>query len=269
MPSSRFVEFPTNGAQMFNLDQKVVVVTGGGNGLGKEFATAFAREGARVVVADIDEKAAASVVKGITASGGKVIAVPVDVTSEKSTLDMASQVTRVWGTINVLVNSAARVLRSIDRPHQPFDQLPLDEWERTFAVNVRGPWLCSRAVFPAMKVAGSGKIINFSSGVFFTGTACWSHYGASKGAVVGLTRSLARELGPYNIAVNVLSPSLTMTDTTEGLSTEYADGVDRTRCFARRQTPADLVGSMLFLASRHSDFITGQIVNVDGGIILH
>jgi NAD(P)-dependent dehydrogenase (short-subunit alcohol dehydrogenase family) len=120
-----------------------------------------------------------------------------------------------------------------------------------------------------MKAAGGGKIINFSSGIFYTGAAFWSHYGASKGAVVGLTRSLARELGPHNIAINAIFPSLVMTDVTEKLPTAYVDRIVSARCFARRQTPEDIIGSVLFLASHHSDFITGQILNVDGGIILN
>lgn len=253
---------------MFGLERKVVVITGAGNGLGKEYAIAFAREGARVAVADIDEAGASKVANGIVADGGEAIAIALDVTSEESTLKMAAQVTSAWGTINVLVNCAARILRAVDQPLQPFDKLPIAEWDRTFAVNARGPWLCARAVFPAMKAAGGGKIINFSSGTFYTGAASWSHYGSSKGAVVALTRCLARELGPHNIAVNTVSPSLTMTDATEKLPTEYADRVDSTRCFARRQTPADLIGSVMFMASPYSDFITGQILNVDGGIIM-
>lgn len=254
---------------MFRLQGKVAIVTGGGNGLGKEFAFALAREGARVVVADIDEAAAKEVATTIADAGGQAIYVGVDVTNEQSTLGMSARAVSTWGKINILVNSAARVVRSIDKPQQPFDQISLEEWDKTFAVNVRGVWLCSRAVFPAMKGAGGGKIINFSSGVFFTGAAAWSHYGASKGAVIGLSRCLARELGRHNIAVNVLSPNLTMTDATAALSSAYADSVDRTRAFARRQTPDDVIGSLLFLASSHSDFMTGQIMNVDGGIIFH
>ena len=254
---------------MFGLQGKVAIVTGGGNGLGKEFSFALAREGARVVVADIDEGAAKEVATTIVDAGGQAIAVGVDVTNEQSTLNMASKALGAWGKTNILVNSAARVVRSIDRPQQAFDQISLEEWDKTFAVNVRGVWLCSRAVFSAMKGAGGGKIINFSSGIFFTGAAAWSLYGASKGAVIGLSRCLARELGPHNIAVNVLSPNLTMTDATAALSSAYADSVDRTRAFSRRQTPDDVVGSLLFLASSHSDFMTGQIMNVDGGIIFH
>jgi 3-oxoacyl-[acyl-carrier protein] reductase len=253
---------------MFDLEGRVVVITGAGNGLGKEYAGAFARAGARVAVADIEEAAASKVAKGIVAAGGESIAISLDVTNEESTLAMASEVTRTWGTLNVLINCAARILRSVQQPLQPFDKLPLAEWDLTFAVNARGPWLCSRAVVPAMKAAGGGKIINFSSGTFYTGAASWCHYAASKGAVVGLTRSLARELGPDNIAVNTISPSLTMTDATEKLSTAYADRVDSGRCFARRQMPNDLIGTVLFLSSSHSDFITGQTINVDGGIIM-
>ena len=131
---------------MFGLKSKVVIITGAGHGLGKEFATAFAREGALVAVTAHNEASATSVAEAIRAAGGDSIAIPVDVTSEESTLNMASHVTRAWGTINVLVNCAARVLRSVQKPHQPFDQLPLDEWERTFAVNVRGTLGCVRGL---------------------------------------------------------------------------------------------------------------------------
>lgn len=254
---------------MFGLEGKVILVTGGAHGLGKVYCENFGDAGARVAVADINEEAAEAVAAAIRGRSGQAMALRVDVADESSTLHMASRILATWGRMDVLVNNAAIVVRFGENPRQPFDQVSMVEWERTMAVNVRGPWLCARAAFPAMKAQGGGKIINVISGTFFTGAPFWVHYGTSKGAVVGLTRSLARELGPHNIAVNILSPSLTQTDATEKVYGAYFEEVAKQRCFQRRQVPADLIGTMLFLASDHSNFITGQILNVDGGAVFH
>ncbi len=254
---------------MLGLEGRVIIVTGGAHGLGRAYCEAFGEARARVAVADIQAEPARAVAAGIGARGGSALAVAVDVTDEASVLGMAAEVLGAWGRIDVLVNNAAIVVRFGENPRQPFDQVSVAEWERTMAVNVRGPWLCARAVFPAMKAQGGGKIVNIASGTIFSGAPFWIHYGTSKAAVVGLSRSLARELGPHNIAVNVLSPSLTQTDATEKVYGSYFDEVAKMRCFQRRQVPADLIGAMLFLASDASNFMTGQLLNVDGGAFFH
>jgi len=254
---------------MITIGERVAIVTGGGHGIGEVYCSALARAGGKVCVADIDEGAAERVSSEIVGEGGEAFAVPVDVTVEKSVLAMARAVTDRWGKIHVLVNNAAIVLRSREKIRQNFDEITEEEWDRMMSVNGKGAWLCARAVCPQMRKQNYGKIINIASGTIFVGAPFWVHYGASKGAVVGLSRSLARELGAYNISVNVLSPGLVQTELTEKAYPEYSEEVARTRCFQRKEYPPDLIGTLLFLASEESDFITGQILNVDGGAVFH
>ncbi|MFQ5913438.1 MAG: SDR family NAD(P)-dependent oxidoreductase [Nitrospinota bacterium] len=254
---------------MISIGDRVAIVTGGGNGIGKVFCFALAKAGGKVCVADIDDGAAQRVASEIVREGGEALAVTVDVSVGQSVSTMTRAVIEQWGKIHVLVNNAAIVLRCREKVLQSFDEIAEEEWDRVMSVNVKGAWLCTKAVFPQMKEQGYGKIINIASGTIFVGAPYWVHYGASKGAVVGLSRSLARELGPYNISVNVLCPGLVQTEMTEKAFPEYTEEVAKTRCFGRKQYPEDLIGGLLFLAGEHSDFITGQIINVDGGAVFH
>lgn len=250
------------------LDGKVAVVTGAGQGLGKAFALSLAEHGAKVVVADINLSTANDVAKIIREEKNATgIALQVDVTNEKDTVRMAEQAAEKFGNIDILVNNAA-IYYGIQR--KPFFEITEQEWDRMLDVNLKGTWLCCKAVFPYMKKQGRGKIVNMASGVVFSGTPNFLHYVSSKGAVLAFTRALAKEVGKYGINVNSISPGLTMTTASELQSTpEHLAAVVKSRAIPRLENAEDLVGAMLFLASDQSDFVTGQSLVVDGGAIFH
>ncbi|RLI48311.1 MAG: dehydrogenase [Candidatus Thorarchaeota archaeon] len=248
------------------LKDRVAIVTGGAKGLGRAFALKLAGEGARVMVvtrkdmANLDET-----VQQIRDLGGEAALFQADVASERDMLNMAEATSKAFGRIDILINNAA-VYDGIKR--KPFHEIDPDEWDLVMAVNVKGAFLAARAVFPYMKAQGYGKIVNLSSEVFFTGSHGFAHYVASKGGIIGLTRALAIELGPHNICINCIAPGFTDTEASRGLAdvTKY----DTSKTPLRRlETPADLTGSALFLASPESDFITGQTLLVDGGRAMH
>jgi 3-oxoacyl-[acyl-carrier protein] reductase len=246
------------------LKDKVAIVTGGGVGIGRAYCLGLALEGAKVVVADIQEEEAKGVAGEIKQRGGEAIAVPVDVTSIEKTRAMAERTLESYGRIDVLVNNAA-LYSAIKK--KPFSEISGEEWDQVMAVNLKGLFLCAQAVHPAMKRQGRGKIINISSGTALGGTPFFLHYVSSKAGVIGFTRALARELGPDNICVNAITPGLTISGPQqEGVLTpEQLADRRRRRSFQRDQYPQDLVGTVIFLSSEDSDFITGQTINVDGG----
>jgi 3-oxoacyl-[acyl-carrier protein] reductase len=240
---------------------EVVIVTGGARGLGRAYALALAQAGFAVVVADIGD--ASAVVDEIEAAGGAALGLRVDIADTAATEAMAAQTLERFGRIDVLVNNAAVFTEIVKRP---FEEISVEEWDRCFAVNVRGTWLCSRAVVPAMKRQRSGKVINVSSMTVPSGIPGFLHYVASKSAIVGLTRGLARELGKWNIAVNTLTPDYVPHDPEyAGRQPEMAEIIASQRCFRRDEVAEDLVGPLLFLAGHASDFITGQNLWVNGG----
>ncbi|WP_322513539.1 3-oxoacyl-ACP reductase family protein [Chloroflexus sp.] len=246
------------------LKDQVAIITGSGQGLGRAFALAFAREGAKVVIAERNAERGAAVASEIIAAGGEALAVVTDVSSESSTQAMAAATLERWGRIDVLLNNAA-IFSTIKM--RPFDQIPVQEWDDLMAVNVRGVWLCCKAVAPAMRQQRRGKIINIASVVFDLGRANYLHYVASKGAVIAITRGLATELGDYGINVNAISPSSIQTEIPrETVTREGAIAFAQQQVIKRVQEPADLIGPAIFLASSDSDFITGQTINVDGGL---
>jgi 3-oxoacyl-[acyl-carrier protein] reductase len=243
------------------LKGKVAVVTGAGRGLGKFYSLGLAKEGAKLVISDILEKEVQQTAEEIRAKGGEVLALKVDVTSEEDTLRMAAEAVKKFGRIDILVNNAG-LYYGITR--KLFTEIPIEEWDRMMAINVKGAWLCSRAVFPQMKKQGKGKIINISSESVFAGSKNLSHYITSKAAVIGLTRDLAAELGQYGIRVNVLAPGFT--DTAASRTIGSIEKYDTSRIpLGRVQQPEDLVGVIIFFASDESDFITGATLMVDGG----
>ena len=246
------------------LKDNVIIVTGGGVGIGRAYAMGLAKEGAKVVVADIQEEEAKRVAGDIKQAGGEALAVPVDVTSVEKTQAMAETTLQKFGRIDVLVNNAA-LYTAIKK--KPFSEISGEEWDKVMAVNLKGLFLCIQAVYPAMKKQGKGKIINISSGTALGGTPFFLHYVTSKAGVIGFTRALAREVGPDNICVNAITPGLTISGPQqEGvLTAEQLQDRRRRRSFQRDQYPQDLVGTMIFLCSADSDFITGQTINVDGG----
>lgn len=244
---------------MLNLKDKVVIITGAAGGLGKAFALAFANEGAKVAVCDKNIKGATETAQEI---GNDAIAIEVDVANEASTKAMAQVVADKFGKIDVLVNNAA-IYATIQR--KPFYEISEAEWDLVMNVNLKGVWMVSKAVFPFMKAANAGKIINISSATVMSGSPQWSHYVASKGGVIGFTRSMAKEVGDFNINVNAIAPGFTLTDASLSLiENAQKYGVDR-GAIKRPSSAEDIVGTALYLASSASDFVTGQTIVVDGG----
>ena len=252
------------------LKDRVAIVTGGARGLGRVFAMRLAEEGAKVMVMNIvanqrDEDDLKETVKLIEGIGSEVIPFAADVSSEEGTKAMAKAAFDKFGRIDILVNNAA-IYDGLKR--KPFYEIDLNEWDLVMKVNVKGGFLATRAVFPYMKEQGYGKIINISSETFFTGSNGFPHYVASKGGIVGLTRALAGELGPYKICINAIAPGFTDTEASRGLADITKYDTSKTP-LSRLQKPGDLTGALLFLASPESDFITGQTLLVDGGRFMH
>jgi 3-oxoacyl-[acyl-carrier protein] reductase len=253
--------------ERFDLSGRVVVITGGGNGIGKVYATEFARAGARVVAADIDAAAAQGVAAAIAAEGGEAIALCTDISDTAATEAMAAQALEHFGTIDVLINNAS--LMSV-LPRRSWLEIPVDEWDRVMAVNLRGMFLACRAVFPAMKAQGRGKIVNISSSRVWDGTPNRLHYTTSKAGVIGFTRALAREVAEFGITVNAVTPGMTQSETqVASTSGNYVANSIAGRAIGRAQYPDDLVGAVMFLSAAASDFMTGQTLNVDGGKAMH
>src|SRR5215510_4747147 len=251
----------------FDLTNRTVIITGGGKGIGKVYAQEFARVGARVVAADIDEPAAKAVAETISEEGLAALGLGVDIASEESTKAMASAALDRYGSIDVLINNAS--LMSV-LPRRSWLEIPVEEWDRVMAVNLRGMFLSCRAVFPAMKTRQRGKIVNISSSRVWDGTPNRLHYTTSKAGVIGLTRALAREVGEFGVTVNAVTPGMTQSETqVQSSSGNYLAARVAGRAIERAQYPEDLVGAVMFLASPASDFMTGQTVNVDGGKAMH
>jgi 3-oxoacyl-[acyl-carrier protein] reductase len=245
------------------LKDKVAIVTGAARGLGKAFCMAMVKEGAKIMAIDIGDLG--DTLGEIESLGGTAKGLKVDVSSPSDTLKMADETFKSFGKIDILVNNAA-IIYGLAR--KSFFEIDPNEWDKVMAVNVKGPWLCTKAVFPYMKEQGSGKVVNLASETFFTGSHGFVHYVASKGGVVGLTRALAIELGPHNININAIAPGFTDTEASRSIAdiTKY----DTTRTALKRlQQPGDLIGALIFLASEESDFITGQTLLVNGGRVMH
>ncbi|MGO9024493.1 MAG: SDR family NAD(P)-dependent oxidoreductase [Beijerinckiaceae bacterium] len=243
------------------LTGKSAVVTGAAGGLGFAFAEGLARAGAKVTIADINAEAARKAAASLASHGGGALAVSVDVSDEASVQAMVGQVVAAQGGVDILINNAA-IYAGLKR--KPFFEISADEWDRVMNVNVKGAFLCSKAVYPHLKGRG-GKIVNIASATVFSGSPLWMHYVASKGGVIAMTRVMARELGEDGINVNAIAPGFTLTEASRA-AIEDAEhyGIGR-GAIHRAAQPADMVGACLWLASSLSDFVTGQTVIVDGG----
>jgi len=252
------------------LKDRVAVVTGAARGLGRSFAMRLAQEGAKVMAMNIamrpkDREDLDETVKQIKALGGEAVSFQGDVTDEGATRAMAEATVKAFGKVDILINNAA-IYDGLKR--RPFYEIDPDEWDLVMKVNVKGAFLCTRAVFPFMRDQGYGKIINIASEVFFTGSHGFAHYVASKGGIIGLTRALAIELGPHRICINCVAPGFTDTEASRGIADVIKYDTSKTP-LGRVVKPEDLTGAALFLASPESDFITGQTVLVDGGRVMH
>ena len=247
---------------MGRLDGKSAVITGAGRGIGAVMAKRMAQEGANVVVTDVlDTKAT---VEAITAAGGSAIGMSVDVTSDENLAAVVETTEKTFGSLDILVNNAS--IFAALQP-KPFMQIDNDEFDKVMTVNARGVHQATRAVVPAMLRAGGGKIVNIASGTFYYGPPGLSHYTASKGALIALTRCHGRELGDKNIQVNAIAPGLTESEALQGnAGFDPARGPTvHSRSIKREMLPEDLLGSLMYLITTDSDFVTGQTLNVDGG----
>ena len=253
---------------MLSIEGQVVIVTGGGKGIGRVYCRELAKAGCKVVAADIDDAANAETVAEIRDAGGEAIAATTDVSDEPATEEMAAKTIEAFGRIDGLINNAS-LMSVLER--RDWFKIPVDEWDRVQEVNMRGVFLCCKAVFPQMQKQKSGSIVNISSGRFWHGTPNRLHYSTSKAGVIGLTRSLAREIGPDNITVNAITPGFTLSDTQVSSSGDYAqnNAPPSDRCIQRHQYPEDLCGAVMFLLSPGANFISGQTINVDGGQQMH
>lgn len=245
------------------LGGKVAIVTGGARHIGAAYARRLALEGAAVVIADVLD--GDPIANEIRSQNGQALALNVDVANEEATKRMAAKAVKAFGRIDILVNNAA-IFINITR--HPFYEITAEEWDRVSAVNIKGPFLCAKAVFPQMKQQKGGKIINISSSTAYWGTPNFLHYVASKAALVGMTRSLAREVGEFGICVNAIAPGLVEHEG-QNAPRALAELQLRERSIKRLQTPDDLMGTLIFLASPDSDFMTGQTIVVDGGSVFH
>ena len=251
------------------LDGRVAIVTGGGHGIGKAYCEGLAQNGAAVVVAEIDGDAAERTASALRSSGARALEVQTDVADEMSTRAMAQRALDAFGRIDVLVNNAA-VFATIPISRVLLEEISVEEWDRVMAVNLRGIFLSCKAVLPAMRQQGYGKIINISSGTALNGSPTRIHYVTSKGGVLSFTRTLAREVGSSGIRVNAIAPGSTLSEEnpTEEILRFRRQGIGD-RALGHVQVPTDLVGTVVFFASPASDFITGQTLVVDGGGTMH
>jgi NAD(P)-dependent dehydrogenase (short-subunit alcohol dehydrogenase family) len=246
------------------LSGKVAVVTGAAQGIGAVFAQSLAREGARVVVADVID--VAKCLQTIKSAGGVCIGTKTDITASADLAAMVSTAEKEFGPIDILVNNAA-IFTKLQL--KPFLQMSDEEWDRVMTVNARGTFQACKAVVPSMIRAGGGKIVNIGSGTVYYGPPAMAHYTASKGAVVALTKTLSRELADKNIQVNAINPGLTESEGMQG-NTQFDPARAPTvssRAIKRDMKPEDLIGTLLYLCTPDSDFVTGQSLNVDGGKI--
>lgn len=242
---------------------RVAIITGSGQGIGKAFAQAFAEAGARLVVADLNEANAKSVATALSNAGHAALGIGVDVTDEPSVARMVEAATAEFGYADVLVNGAA-VFSSLSM--KPFEAIGTAEWRNVIDVNVTGAFLCCRAMSPVMRDHQAGSIINISSATVLGGRPEYLHYVTSKAALVGMTRSLARELGTSGITVNAIMPG--SVDTGIPRDSARPDAVTKiiaSQSIPRRIIPADICGSAVFLASDAARMITGQTIVIDGG----
>jgi NAD(P)-dependent dehydrogenase (short-subunit alcohol dehydrogenase family) len=241
------------------LEGKVAIVTGAGRGIGRAYCLAFAKEGAHIVAVDVTDTTPTKT--AVEAFGVRSLAVKADVSREDETLRMAQETIDAFGRIDVLISNAAI------SPEQPLEEITFADWRKVLSVDLDGVFLCAKAVVPQMKKQKSGRIINIASSTVFMSFPNLTHYITAKAGVIGMTRALATELGDYGILVNAISPGLTQTERTETVPDEIWAMQVAMQSVKRRESPEDLVGMAVFLASDDAAFITGQTLSVCGGFV--
>ena len=252
-------------ARDFSVKDRVVIITGAGQGIGRELARQFAAAGAITVIADLSLQNAESVADEVNVAGGKALAVAVDVSKKDSAEMMVATTLKAFGRIDILVNNASLFSNLVKRP---FDQIPAEEWQKVMDVNINGVFFCACAVTQAMRDQGFGRIINISSASVHRGTKNYLHYVTSKSALIGMTNSLARELGADGITVNCIRPGTVATEVAKrvaSLTPEIRQRNIDLQCIPRTIVPSDLVGLTMFLSTPAAAFITGQTIACDGG----
>ena len=253
------------GARDFTVKDRVVLITGAGQGIGRELARQFAAADAVPIIADLNSDNAKAVAAEIEAEGGRAVPVSVDVSDEASVAAMVETIVGTLGRIDALINNASLFSNLAKRP---FDQIPLSEWRKVMDVNITGVFLCARAVADTMKKQRFGRIINISSDSVHRGTRNYLHYVTSKSALIGMSNSLARELGPHGITVNCIRPGTVETEVEERMASLTPEVRQRSidlQCIPRTIVPSDLAGLVMFLTTTAASFITGQTIACDGG----
>lgn len=246
-----------------DLSGRVVIITGAGQGIGRHYAKGLALAGAIPVIADLDEQKAQSVGSEAEALGGRALALRTDVGDPASVQAMVDQTVAAFGRVDGLINNAA-IFSTLKM--RPFEQIPPEEWQHVLNINITGTMLCCKAVLPHMKAASHGRILNISSAAVSMGRPDYLHYTTSKAGVIGMTRSMAREVGGFGITVNAILPGATFTEIPrETVSATQKEAIVAMQCIKRAQAPDDLLGTVLFLLSDGAGFLTGQSIAVDGG----